>query len=162
MPLQFNIRHLEHRSLQLRGELTVAELELDPCDELIHARQPLRYDLEVSRLEGGILVQGRLSQVLDCECARCLKTYAHELTLDDWTCHLALEGEECVNIVSDCVDLTPYIREDIFLAFPQHPLCGPDCRGVSSLLKGEKPGGVGEPDAASSVWSELNKLKLEN
>jgi hypothetical protein len=40
MPLKVNIRHLEDEEVRLRGELPVAELDLDCKDELVHARQP--------------------------------------------------------------------------------------------------------------------------
>ena len=35
MPLSFNIRHLEHQTVTLRGALPVAELDLEGIDELI-------------------------------------------------------------------------------------------------------------------------------
>ncbi len=37
---------------------------------------------------------------------------------------------KAVPIKNDCVDLTPWVREDILLGFPQHPLCRPDCGGL--------------------------------
>ena len=51
--------------------------------------------------------------------------------------HLPLEGEEAVSVVNDCVDLTPYVREDILLEFPQHPLCEPECRGLRNASIGK-------------------------
>ena len=42
---------------------------------------------------------------------------------------MPLEGEEKANVINDLVDLTPYLREDIVLAFPQHPLCRPNAAG---------------------------------
>lgn len=162
MPLIFNQRHLEEKHLQLKGELSVAELELDALDEVIHVREPLRYDLEVQEMEDSFLVQGRLTLNLDCECVRCLKPFKLVIDLPDWVCHLPLEGEDKVSVVNDCVDLTPYIREDMVLAFPQHPLCDPDCGGLAKTQnKPEKgPGAAGKPDAAPSAWSALDKLKL--
>ena len=47
------------------------------------------------QMEDGLLVQGRLRLLLDCQCVRCLKPFQYRLELDDWTCHLPLEGEEC-------------------------------------------------------------------
>ena len=47
-----------------------------------------------------------------------------------WTLHLPLEGEDKVTVENDCVDLTPFVREDILLEFPQHPLCKPDCARI--------------------------------
>ncbi len=162
MPLLFNIRHLEHRTVTLRGELPVAELDLGGIDELIQANSPLRHDLVVERYERSILVQGRLGLKLRCECVRCLKSFEYRLAFDSWSCLLPLEGEDKVLVSNDCVDLTPYVREDIVLAFPQHPLCEPECRGLLTA----SPNGARTSSSASvtadlsSAWAELNKLKL--
>ena len=162
MPLLFNIRHLEHHSVTLRGELPAAELDLGGIDELIQANCPLHHDLRVERHERSILVQGRLRLNLRCECVRCLKSFDHPLAFDSWSCLLPLEGQDKVLINNDCVDLTPYVREDIVLAFPQHPLCEPDCRGLSSgPPAGARPSsGVEATRDQPSAWAELNKLKL--
>src|SRR3954471_2498626 len=93
MPLLVNIRHLEKDAVRLQGELPVAELDLEGVDELIHPTQPLTYDIEVQKLDKGILAQGSLELVLDCECVRCLNPFQYRLELPDWACHLALEGE---------------------------------------------------------------------
>src|ERR1041384_890940 len=117
MPLLFNVRYLEkQQTLSLAGELSPAELEVESLDELVRTELPLRYDLEVQELDDSILVQGSLRLTLRCECARCLKPFTQELNLDDWACHLPLQGEEKVLISNDSVDLTPYLREDILLA----------------------------------------------
>jgi len=157
MPVLFNIRHLEEKTLFLKGELPAVELDLDGVDELIHLPGPLTYDLEVQKIEKGILVQGSLQLTLECECARCLKPSQHPLSLQEWACHLPLEGEDRVVLRGDFVDLTPYIREDILLALPQHPLCEPECKGLANMRK-KRPGA--EPEAVSDTWAELNKLKL--
>jgi len=162
MPLRFNIRHLEHKNLTLDGELPASELGLDQIDELIHVMLPVRHQLEVERHERSILVHGALKLTLQCECVRCLKSFEHRLDLMQWTCLLPLDGEDKVLISNDCVDLTPYLREDILLAFPQHPLCEPECRGLPAAPQTNvKPSsGVSRSDGVSSAWAELNKLKL--
>ncbi len=162
MPLTFNLRHLEEENLELQGELTAAELEIEHLDELIHVTNPLSYDLEAQQMEGAILVRGHVRLELECECVRCLKPFRHVIDLPDWACHLALEGEEKVSVVNDCVDLTPQLREDMVLAFPQHPLCNPDCAGlVKSQDNLEKsPGAAAKTEAPSSAWAALDKLKL--
>lgn len=159
MPLLFNVRHLENKNLDLKGELPVEELELEITDELIHPGRMLAYDLEVQKLEDSILVQGTLKLPLNCECARCLKAFDCSVSLEDWACHLPFQGEDPVIISNDSVDLTPYIREDILLSVPQHPLCEPECRGLVSPRKDLKTGGEQE-SKTSSAWAELNKLKL--
>src|ERR1043166_4397995 len=123
MPLTFNIRHLDANDLHLKGELPAKELDIEFHDELVHPTAPLEYDLNVQKLEHEILVQGSLHLPLICECVRCLKVFKQDLDLQDWTALLPLEGEEKIVIHNDLVDLTPFLREDILLSFPQHPLC---------------------------------------
>ena len=163
MPLTINLRLLEDEPHQFAGELPPEELGCGDLDELIHTPEPLEYDLEAQLLEQELLVQGSLRLALHCECARCLKPFVQPLELEGWAAALPLEGEERVPVEGDLVDLTPWVREDILLTFPQHPLCDPGCRG----LPGAAPGGTGKTkDAqqvmeASSAWAELNKLKFE-
>jgi uncharacterized protein len=158
MPVQVNIRHLEERDIRLHGQLPVAELELGSGDELVHASRPLRFDLMAQRFGGEIVAQGALELTLDCECARCLKPFPYVIRLKRWTGHFPLEGPEKVPVSDDLADLTPQIREDILLEFPQHPLCGADCGGLPDRSK-EKKKGAGQTEG-SSAWSELNKLKF--
>jgi uncharacterized protein len=162
MPLKLNIRHLERRDLTLKGELPVSELDLEALDELIHVQEPLRYALEVQKIEHAVLVSGSLRLKIVSDCARCLKPHPREIVIEDWTCHLPLVADDEVEkaeVINDCIDLVPYVREDIVLAFPQHPLCDPECKGLKSPLNGLSIGELDETER-SSTWSELNKLKF--
>ncbi len=162
MPLCVNLRHLELHELQLEGELSAEELDIETRDEMIQIKRPLKYDLEVQNLDSSLLVQGQLALTLSCQCVRCLKPVDFPLQLDDWTIDVPLEGDEAVQVINDCVDLTPFIREDILLEFPQHPLCDPECRGLSnpSVGKAKNKSGTGKAEPGSSAWAELNKLKF--
>ena len=159
MSLKINLRHLEEHPLQLKDEVPVAELDLGVNDELVRAEKPLRYNLSVEMLHDALLVQGSLALPLDCECGRCLKAFKTELKLTGWAAHLPLEGEDKVSVDNDCVDLTPFVREDILLNFPQHPLCKPDCAGLKPKSQACPTGAAENP--ASAVWAELDKLKLK-
>ena len=162
MPVKFNLRHLEEKNLGLKDQLSAEELDIANLDEIIHVREPLAYDLEVELIDKAILVRGRLRLKLHCDCARCLCPFEYWLDLSDWACHLPLEGEGKAEVANDSVDLTPYIREDIVLAFPQHPLCGPDCKGLKSPKDWKQDPGVdSKSKPASAAWAELNKLKLK-
>ena len=162
MPLLINLRHLEEQELKLKGELPVAELELDLKDDMCQAAQPLVYDLEVQEMEHELLVQGELRLSLQCECVRCLKSFEYTLKLKHWTRLLPLQGDEKVPVDNDCVDLTPYLREDILLEFPQHPLCETECRGLPAKQTGKakKSTKNGDVSQEPSAWAELDKLKF--
>ena len=160
MPLLVNIQQIARDPLTLKGELAVAELELGVHDEMVQAQAPLQYELVVEKLEDAVLAQGRLRLKLDCACVRCLKPVAIELDLPGWACHLPLEGEDAVDIVADSVDLTPHIREDILLAFPQHPVCKPECGGLKGVPRGKSKKTSEATGLPSAALSELDKLKL--
>ena len=159
MPLLFNIRHVEEKEVRLEGELPVVELDLPGDDPLVRARQPLRYDLTVQKLGDAVLVQGRLELSLDCECARCLKPFEHRLALENWAAHVALTGEEKAVVKDDLADLTPYVREDILLEMPQHPLCQAECAGLPARARENEKKNTRATEG-SPAWSELNKLKF--
>ena len=162
MPLLVNLRHLEEHEIKLEGELPVAELDLELKDDMCRPEKPLVYNLEVEEMEHAILVQGKLQLTLRCECVRCLKSFEYGLKVDHWARLLPLEGEESTPVDNDCVDLTPYIREDILLEFPQHPLCEAECRGLpaNELGKAKKSTNSGESRQEPSTWAELDKLKF--
>ncbi len=161
MSLVINLRHLAAHNLVLRGEVPVSELDIDNRDEMIQPGLPLWHDLEVQKLERSLLLRGQLRLTLRCQCVRCLRPFEHRIELNAWACHLPLQGEDRVPVINDCVDLTPYIREDILLEFPQHPLCKPDCRGLEKTQIGKaKSSGAGQTETSSSAWAALDKLKL--
>jgi uncharacterized protein len=162
MPLLVNLQHLEAHELRFEGELPLGELDIETGDEVIRLVEPLEYDLEVQKVEDGLLVQGKLSLDLSCQCVRCLKPFLYRLELMDWARHFPLQGEEAAAVVNDCVDLTPYIREDILLGFPQHPLCEPECPGLpaNDVRRAKKTSSTEQTDHGSPAWEELNKLKF--
>src|ERR1051325_8734542 len=157
MPLTFNIRHLENKDLHLEGDLPTEELELELQDDMIRPGDALEYDLEVQRIEGAALVQGRLDLPVEYTCVRCLRKFTRGLELPDWTVHLPLTGEDAVKVDNDLVNLTPYLREDILLALPQHPLCEAECSGLKVPARTKDPGRTKN----ASAWDELDKLKLK-
>ena len=162
MPIAVNLLQLGNGILRLQGELPAEELDLDDVDELIHPKLPLNYDVSVEKEPGGLLARGKLRIVLDCECSRCLSPFLVTVENLDWTCMLAFEGEDKVTVISDSVDLTPQIREDIVLAFPQHPLCKTNCQGLKPL-RSEPSGGIGSKGGATSSstpWSALDNLEI--
>jgi len=160
MPLLCYLHQLEKDPVSLRAEVSAAELQLEKIHELIHVVEPITCHLHAELLDRNILVKGDIQLMLDCECARCLKAFQKRLELADWTCLLSLEGEEKVEITGDCVDLTPWAREDILLALPQHPLCGPECPGLTLTPQNKVKEAVDDRNQSPSAWAELNKLKL--
>jgi uncharacterized protein len=162
MSLNINLRDLHDRDVHLKGELPIGELDIDPLDEVIRLAAPLKYNLEVQEMEAGLLVQGEWSVELDCQCVRCLKPFKHKVFGNKWSRLIPVRGEDAASAANDVVDLTPYLRDDILLEFPQHPLCDPECGGLPGVR--DRQPETHSPDqtepSSTSAWAELNKLKL--
>jgi uncharacterized protein len=162
MPVRVNLRLLERKPEHLEGELPAAELVTGFRDELIRFVEPVRYDLEVSVEEGGVLVMGPVSTELECDCSRCLRTFRQTLELPGFAVLVPLAGEDALKPDGDFADLTGFLREDIYLALPTNPLCDPECRGLAPKaeardLRLETPSASAGP---GSPWETLDKLKL--
>ena len=160
MSLLVNIQQLARNAQTIEGELAVADLELGMNDPMAQANDPLKYALEVEKLEDAVLARGSLRLKLDCQCVRCLKPFAIQLKLDGWACHLPLDGDDAVPVANDSVDLTPHIREDILLGFPQYPVCKSECGGLKGGSRGKSKKTSDATGLPSSALSELDKLKL--
>lgn len=90
--------------------------------------------LRLSRTHEGILVQGQLHTAVDGECRRCLAeiSIAIDLDLEElFTTHPG-PGNRIQFKVDDTavLDLTPLLREEVFLHIPLAPLCKADCAGL--------------------------------
>ncbi len=159
MPLTLNAKHLEKHPVAFDGSLPPEELMLDIQDDLVQLSAPLQYRFVAEKHENGVLLQGSLSWTWECDCARCLQHFHASQTIEPWVLLLPFEGEDAAEWLNDCVDLTPYLREDMVLELPQRPLCGPDCTGLAKTAPSESP-----PDATTrqpeGPWQALDKLKL--
>jgi uncharacterized protein len=161
MPLKVNMQDLVRNEVVFKGILPVRELEIDGLDAVIHANHDLNYDFTVQKIEKKLILNGNLHIELDCQCVKCLKSFVYKIDLPDWYLALELEGEDCVNIVNDFVDLTPYIREDILLNFPMHPVCEPGCKGIPGIVTDDTAESGNRAEPFNPVWSVLDKLKFE-
>jgi len=161
MPVTVNLRVLEkEETLHLEGKLPVAEFGADLRDDLMRFDQPLCYDLEVQHQTGSMIVTGALETSLACACARCLKPFVFPLCLDDLTALVPLQGEDAVARDGDFADLTPLLREDIYLALPTNPLCRPDCRGLPQMAAARDSRLGGSQSDGPSPWAALDQFKL--
>ena len=165
MPLLLQLESLARGSVSLNGKLPLSDLDMVSLDDLVEPAGPLAYALMAEKNGDSILLEGSLEMKLKCECARCLQPFDHRVTLRNWSCLLPLKGEDSVQINKDTADLTPYLREDTFLAFPQHPLCKTGCDGTPKQTSrggySTKIRKASGENVETSIWSELDNLNLE-
>lgn len=161
MPVTVNLRVLEkEEALELEGQLPIPEFGADLRDDLMRFDQPLRYALQLQHQPGSVLVTGTLETSLACECARCLAPFALPVRVESLAALVALEGEDAVVRDGDFADLTPLLREDIYLALPTNPLCRPDCRGLPQKAASRDSRLEGSQSDGTSPWAALDHIKL--
>ena len=160
MSINVHLEQLKEQDLHLAGELPAdaLNLKLDSGEGLIHSADPLKYQLRAARADDNLIVQGQLEIDLTCDCARCLKLFTHNLNFPRWNCVLPLKGPDAIEIIGEHVDLTLWVREDILLGLPQHPLCDSSCQGL--VLQLEEPPEM-DGDEPSTVWSKLDEWKQQ-
>ncbi len=129
----------------------------------------LRGTLHFTRVDHGILVEGKLETAVKTECSRCLTPFYEPVTIE-LADIIGLPGmsptpERPVNVHEDgWADLTPLIREYAWLGLPLNPLCSPDCPGLcpvcgGNIRKGECTCGDDEP--IDPRWEALRPLLNE-
>ena len=99
-------------------------------NDLIRSAETLLYQLDALRTDDTVFVHGSLKLPSKCECARCVKPFVHTMEIPEWSCILPLEGDDAIEVIGEYADLTPWMREDILLGLPHHPLCDESCRGL--------------------------------
>ena len=77
MPLLLNLDKIESGSLNLIGEISLLDLEMETLDELIKPEGPLVYNITVKQNDESLILKGSLKMLLKCECSRCLKIFEH-------------------------------------------------------------------------------------
>ena len=95
----------------------------------------IRGTLEITRVQGGVLVQGTLSSRLEQECVRCLEPSELSIglrleeifRLPGTSPHIDTPYEVSEN---GRLDLTPILREQSWLAIPMKSLCSEECKGI--------------------------------
>jgi uncharacterized metal-binding protein YceD (DUF177 family) len=148
-----NVRQLEKDRVRLYGLVSPAALDISDEDQF-SLPEDILYDMEVAMSGGVIVAQGALSTNSHCKCGRCLKEFDLKIDLKD-VFHFYEKP------VSEEIDLTPDIREDIIMAFPQNIVCNEGCKGLCPICGGDRnirdcKCKVEEP--ASEVWNALDGL----
>ena len=165
MPLLLNLDKIESGSLNLIGEISLLDLEMETLDELIKPEGPLVYNITVKQNDESLILKGSLKMLLKCECSRCLKIFELQINQNSWNCKISLKGEDSLEINHGTIEMTPYLLEDTFLAYPQHPLCKNDCEGihqVSRNLANSPLAEISDEDLKKkNIWGELDKLNLD-
>jgi uncharacterized protein len=128
--------------------------------------RPIRGELRAESVVEGILVTGPVSGALDLSCARCLKPFDGDVSLDLLELfvvpgHEGSEDEDAYRVTGKEIHLEPMLRDAIALALPLNPLCREDCAGLCAQCGRDLNEGACDcvADDVDPRWAELASIK---
>lgn len=151
-----DVARLDTDGEALHGEEPSSILHLE-TDRDYRPDGPIRYDLRAQVLYGELLVRGTLRLNVAMVCSQCAEPFTTEVTDPEFTFLQTVTGDE------ESVDLTDDIREAMLLAFPNYPVCKPECRGLCPRcgVNRNRKACSCKPEAVDSRWNALGTLELK-
>ncbi len=121
--------------------------------------QPLRAQLVLEGVVGGIVARGRVAAMIRHTCRRCLVEWTEPLYVDILEV-LGADPEAEYRLHGDEADLEPPLRDAVLLALPLRPVCRPDCLGLCAVCGGDLNTGScpGHDEAPGSPFAPLRDL----
>ena len=115
------VAQIPPEGLTLEEDIPAEKLDLDSA--IVKFRSPIRLSAVINKITNVVTVDSDVCAQMLCTCSRCVEEF--ERVLDK---HLKLNYPVDKSI--QILDLDPDIRQEIILAFPEKPLCKPDCKGL--------------------------------
>lgn len=126
----------------------------------VEPEPPLRADLVLHAVTGGLLVRGTVDVAVRHVCHRCLDEFVAEHRVAVSAMFMPEPDDESYLLARDVIDVEQMLRDEVLLAMPLLPRCGDDCPGVVSDtgdgLNTIAPGD--EDDTSSSPFAVLRDL----
>ncbi|MEP6693661.1 MAG: DUF177 domain-containing protein [Chloroflexota bacterium] len=147
-----NVAPLLKEPIGAQADYRVTESPIDPHGENSGLRDAgavsIDADIVATHTNPGAYLEGVADASIEAACSRCLvpiQTPVHADFAEQYYARFGvMHGESLGEAPTDAktigsdykIDLTPLLREEIFLATPFAPLCRPDCQGLC-LVCGE-------------------------
>ncbi len=144
-----NVAPLLREPVGAQADYHVAESPIDPKGEnsgLLEAGAvSIDADIVATHTNPGAYLEGAADVNLEAMCSRCLtpiETPVHaDFAEQYYAKYGVMSGESLGEAPTDAktigsdfkIDLTPLLREEIFLVTPFAPLCRPDCKGLCDV-----------------------------
>ncbi|MFV0336805.1 MAG: YceD family protein [Chthoniobacterales bacterium] len=159
--MKIHIRQLPHGTGHFSGEDDASGFGLERADA--RPLGPVYYDIDVGLSGGGLWAAGKLSFRVELTCVRTLEKFPYDMEIPDFSTQIELHG-------SECIDLTPIVREDIFLNLPPYPK--KDVAELSTSKNAPQRLEISGTDALASkkteeseensIWSALDNFEPKN
>jgi uncharacterized protein len=124
--LLINLKRIHEKPILLDAEVTPTDLELEHPDFVFS--HPVFVHASVQIIAREILVEGKIHFQLNTECARCLEPMTKEITAGSLLFSYEYQDQ-------DFLDITPDIRDELYLNLPTRTLCSESCRGLCPVCR---------------------------
>ena len=150
----------EYRDISLQEPLEGVSSTLARLDE-----RPLRAELRAESVMEGILITGEVEVEASVRCARCLREFSSDLSVE--LCELFVApgheapGEDPYRVRGTEIGLEPMLRDAVTLSLPLRPLCKPDCKGLCARCGTDlNQGACGCVDEETDPrWADLDAVR---
>lgn len=163
--LQVDLRELARGPVETRAELAAEDPLFADLGVTLAAPVQVSGRLQATG-EGRFYWQGRFRTAVQAECRRCLKELL--LPVDAEVGALFSQEQDALDDPdafplpphAEVVDVTPALREEMFLAVPRYVECRPDCKGLCPHCGKDLNAGPCDCRAADDPrWAALAQLK---
>jgi uncharacterized protein len=132
--------------------------------ELARVPTPLRVDVVLESVVQGILVSGPVRGEMSFRCARCLRPFSRDFSVEvtELFAAGASSADEAYPLGEGTIDLEPMIRDAVMLSMPFSPVCQEECLGLCERCGGNR--NLGECTCSPEVdprWEALQHLDLD-
>lgn len=146
-----HLRQISSEGLRVEGGEDASFLELDGIEQ--KATGPVGYSLDAGISGGGVFATGRVWVPMELRCVACLRPFRFMAESDSFAAQVEIDGREFV-------DFSPFVREELLLALPNHPRCDLN-GGLHCPYQRPEGSGGGNRRATKSAWDQLDKFKPE-
>lgn len=160
-PFVFSTLDLRHERAEPKPVEVEASVDWRLDLSRVLPEPPLRADLELAPMSGGILVTGNVALMVRHVCHRCLEEWEERLDVPVAQLFVA-DGDDDDDYVIEGpdIDLEPMIRDEVLLALPLVPTCREGCEGVVEGVESDLNTSSPDDDAgfAASPFAVLKDL----
>lgn len=118
--MKIHVNRVPDEGLKKRVTYEPAALDMERDDVRVH--ESFAVDIRIQRVDQQLVVQAKIRCPVMLTCARCLEEFGSTVTTDavlSYTVQL-----------SDVIDITDDVRQEIILAYPMVSVCTPACKGL--------------------------------
>ncbi len=153
MMIKVHLNQIKSDGVRLVGAVRPSDMQLED-DELVKFPKDIEYDVFVNIISGGVTAEAELRTEIACVCGRCLVEFNRRVEVKG-----VIHFYE--NTSSEEIDLTPDLREDILITFPQNFICGDECKGLCPQCGCNKNAGECNcriEESSGEIWKDLEGL----